>query len=189
MTSQYNVTIDSLSDGFIDTLREHHPHASLEIRVKKYKDTVGLTEKKFWEIISSFDWSDAENDSAVIQPAAEILAGLLVRNIYEFQDILSRKLHALDTRAHAENTGENSWRDVNSDFSADEFLYARCCCIATGKEFYEIVLNEPVLMPKNLSFESLLRVAHEAYFKKTGKQFRYVPIFNIETFSNKKGWS
>ena len=44
-------------------------------------------------------------------------------------------------------------------------------------------------MPKDLTFEALLTVAHNAYFQKTGKKFRYVPTFNMETFANKKGWA
>lgn len=79
---------------------------------------------------------------------------------------------------------DNAFIDKNSDFSVDEFLYARCCVVANSADFYAKVLKKPSLMPKNLTFEALLRVAHKAYFQKTGKQFRYVPTYNMETFAN-----
>jgi hypothetical protein len=188
MDLQYHVSVDNLTDNFLENIKEHHPHAELEIKVKTPKQFDGLTEKAFWDIIACFEWSDSEDDAAVIEPAVHVLAEKPFRHIYEFQDILSEKLHALDTRYHAAQTGENAFLDENSDFSADEFLYARCCVVANGAEFYEKVLKQPTFMPKDLTFESLLTLAHQAYFRKTGKQFRYVPAYNIETFSNKKGW-
>lgn len=185
----YNLSIDNITDNFLETLREQYPHAQLDIRVKQPKMIDGLTEEAFWDIIARFNWSDPENDAAVVSEAIQILAEKPVRQIYEFQDMLSSKLFTLDTRLHAENVGENAWQSQDTDFSADEFLYARCCCIANGKAFYENVLKTPTLMPKDLTFEALITIAHKAYTQKTGKQFRYVPTFNIETFSNKKGWS
>lgn len=188
MQLQYHVFVDNLSDNFLSNIKEHYPHAELEIKVKTPKTYEGLTENAFWDIIACFDWSDEEDDAAVIGQAVQVLSEKPLRHIYEFQDLLSAKLYALDTRNHAAQTGENAYLDENSDFSADEFLYARCCVVANGFDFYEKVLHEPSLMPKDLTFESLLTLAHQAYFHKTGKQFRYVPTYNIETFSNKKGW-
>lgn len=189
MTLHYNLSIDNITDGFLEAIREQYPHATLDIRVKPPKLVVGLTEKAFWDIIALFNWSDPENDATVIEQGIQVLAEKPVRQIYEFQDMLSAKLYALDTHQHAENAGENAWQGKDADFSVDEFLYARCCCVANGKTFYETVLKQPELMPKNLTFEALLTLAHKAYNRKTGKQFRYVPSYNIETFSNKKGWS
>jgi hypothetical protein len=184
MTQQYHLSIDTLTNNFFETLKERFPHAKLDISVKAPETFNGLTEKEFWTIIASFDWSDPENNAAIIQKAVHILAEKPVRQIYEFQDMLSEKLHALDTRAHATHTGENAWRDEDSDFSADEFLYTRCCVVANGRVFYEKVLQKPELMPKDLTFEALLTLAHQAYNRKTGKQFRYVPTHNIETSLN-----
>jgi hypothetical protein len=189
MTLHYNLSIDNITDSFLQTLREQYPHAKLEIRVKSPKIINGLTENAFWDIIACFNWSDPDNDEAVIEQAVKVLAEKPMRHIYEFQDMLSAKLYALDTRQHAEHTGENAYQGKDSDFSADEFLYARCCCVANGKSFYETVLKQPELMPKDLTFEALLTVAHKAYNLKTGKQFRYIPTYNIETFANQKGWS
>ncbi len=188
MELQYHVSVDNLSDNFLENIKEHYPHAELEIKVKAPEAFEGLTEKAFWDIIACLDWTDSDDDEAIIAPAVKILSEKPLRYIYEFQDLLSAKLYALDTRNHAAQTGENAFIDDNSDFSADEFLYARCCVVANGHDFYQTVLEEPTLMPKDLTFESLLTLAHQAYFHKTGKQFRYVPTYNFETFSNKKGW-
>ncbi len=189
MQQQYHVSVDNLTDNFLVNIKEHYPHAELEIKVKTPNTFEGLTEKAFWDIIACFDWSDTEDDTAIIAQAVLVLSEKSLRHIYEFQDLLSAKLYALDTRNHAAQTGENAFIDENSDFSADEFLYARCCVVANGQDFYEKVLVQPSLMPKDLTFESLLTLAHQAYFNKTGKQFRYVPTYNFETFSNKKGWA
>lgn len=189
MVSQYHLSVDNITYNFLESLREHYPHAQLEIKVKPQDKVEGLTEDKFWHLIALFDWSDSENDAAIIHRAVQALAEMPVRCIYEFQDILSAKLHALDTRKHAENTGENAYHGKDSYFSVDEFLYARCCCVANGKTFYETVLSDPYSMPKDLVFEAILTIAHKAYLLKTGKSFRYVPTYNIETFANKNGWA
>jgi hypothetical protein len=188
MIQQYQVSVDNLSDSFLATLREHHPHAQLEIKVKTPKTFQGLDETSFWAIISLFDWSNPENEDAVLSKAIAVLSEKPLRHIYEFQDMLAQKLFDLDTMAHAKNAGENAWISNDDDFSADEFLYARCCVVANGQDFYQKVLKNPVLMPQDLAFESLLTLAHRAYQLKTNKSFHYVPNSNFETFSNKKGW-
>jgi Protein of unknown function (DUF4240) len=188
MTQQYHLSTDTLTNNFFETLKERFPHAKVDIQIKVSEGFNGLTEKDFWAIIAALNWSDPEDDATIMHKAVHILAEKPVRQIYEFQDMLSEKLYALDTRIHATHTGENSWQDENSDFSADEFLYARCCVVANGRNFYEKVLKNSELMPKDLTFESLLTLAHKAYQHKTGKQFRYIPTHNIETFANKKGW-
>lgn len=187
----YRLSTAALDEHFVESLREKYPHASLEIKVNTSSKLGGLSEKQFWSLMELLDWSKEGDSSAVIEPALEALSKRPLRNIYEFQDILSEKLYRLDTRAHAENTGENAYSetdDDNSFFSADEFLYARCCVVANGQETYEKVLQNPALMPKDLAFEAILRIARLAYQRKTGQSFRYVPAYNFETFGNRQGW-
>ncbi len=105
----------------------------------------------------------------------------------QFDDILSEKLYLLDGIEYARNTGESAWKP-GKYMSVDGFLYDRCCVVANGKAFYEQVLKDPAQMPKDLSFGALLRVAHEAFKRKTGKNLDYVPAFNYETYSNEEGW-
>lgn len=187
----YRLPTAALDEHFAESLREKYPNASLEIKVDTSPQPGGLTEEQFWSLIEMLDWSKEGDSSAVIEPAVEQLSKSPLRNIYEFQDLLSEKLYRLDTRHHAENTGENAYVETdgnNSFFSTDEFLYARCCVVANGREAYEKVLQNPELMPKNLAFEALLRIARLAYQRKTGQHFRYVPAFNIETYGNREGW-
>ena len=72
--------------------------------------------------------------------------------------------------------------------SVDDFLYTRCAVVVNGKDFYQNVLNNPSEMPKDLTFEPLLYVALNAYKRKTGNEFMFIPVHNYETYSNKEGW-
>lgn len=154
----------------------------LEIRVHDVPNTAEvMSEQEFWELIAILDWSKS-NNSQIIEPVMEVLSRMPVAKIYQFYDILSEKLWQLDTDLYA----DTMMRD-NKDgyFSADEFLYARCCVIANGKDAYESVLIEPAKFPTDLTFETLLYVAGRAYERKTGKKFISIPAYNFETGSNK----
>ena len=72
--------------------------------------------------------------------------------------------------------------------SSDLFLYARCCAVANGKDFYQEVLSDPAKMPKDLTFEALLYLAEKAYRRKTGKRLDRAPAYIYETFFNPAGW-
>ncbi len=100
---------------------------------------------------------------------------------------MSEKLHRLDGEQFARHIGENAYGKGNY-FSADIFLYARCCVVANGRLLYEHILQHPEDMPKDLEFEPLLSIADEAYRKKTGKHLEHLPAFNYETGFNSQGW-
>jgi hypothetical protein len=183
------VSVDTLDERFVESLREMYPHASLEIKVDRSPKQDLPSEQEMWALIQLLDWSKTGNSNEVIEPAVNELARQPLHHIYEFQNWLSEKLFALDTRLHAEQTGENAYSpDEDSFFSPDEFLYARCAVVANGKAFFEEVLRNPSAMPKDIAFEALLRIARLAYRSKTGQEFRYIPTHNYETFSNKPGW-
>jgi hypothetical protein len=185
----YHISVDTLDEQFLESLREKYPHASLEIKVGVTSKAGSLTDDQFWSLVERLDWSQAGDDEAVIEPLVVQLSSMPLRYIYEFQDLLSEKLFQLDTRQHAENVGENAYHpDSDAFFSPDEFLYARCCVVANGRTAYHTAKENPEAMPKDLAFEALLRVARNAYQRKTGQPFRYVPSYNIETFGNKEGW-
>ncbi len=71
----------------------------------------------------------------------------------------------------------------------DWFLYTRCVVVANGRDYYYKIINNPKEMPKDLEFESLLYIAHDAYEKKNNKEFIYISKYNFETFSNKDNWN
>ncbi len=147
-----------------------------------------MSEAIFWMILSLFDWSKEGDDGSVIEPAIVELAKRPGSEIIEFEEILARKLFTLDTLAHAKAIGEKAYVAKDGFFSADWFLYSRCVVIANGKELYEEVLTKPSSFPKDLEFESLLRVGREAYQRKTGNEYDEPTKVSYETFSNKDGW-
>ena len=187
MTTILNLPLQQAYPETIKDLQERFPSAQLRVEINEKDIAKILTEQRFWEIISLFDWTDAEDDDRVLESAINTLAASPVHHIYLFADMLADKLFSLDAKIFAENIGDDAY-SLNKYFSVDNFLYARCCVIANGQEAYESVLKKPALMPKNLTFESLLSLASNAYLKKTGKRFDYVATTPIETYSNRKGW-
>ena len=111
--------------------------------------------------------------------------------IFEFEDVLAKKLHALDTREHCRACyeGELDPDDGDDYVSADGFLYARCVVVANGREFYASVLADPVKMPQAMEFESLLSLPAAAFERKTGKEYEHIPRVSYESFQNSAGWA
>lgn len=148
-----------------------------------------MDEDVFWQIISLFNWAKTGDDDAVLRPAVKQLASMTVEDIYKFADILSEKLFMLDGLAFASNIGEESYTGKDEHFSVDYFLYVRCCVVANGKDYFNMVKADPTKMPKDMDFEALLYLPDAAYNKKTkAEDYDYEPKFNFETFSNVNGW-
>jgi len=149
-----------------------------------------MDDNEFWRIISLFNWKKTGDDDAVIRPAVKELAEKSAEDIAAFEEILSQKLYALDTKAHARNIGEGAYAGDGDHFSVDWFLYARCCVVANGRELYEVVLNDPEQFPKDLEFEALLGLASAAYEAKTGEEHEgFETSVSYETSSNQAEWA
>ncbi len=148
-----------------------------------------MQEREFWELIGKLDWDESGDDDAVIEPAVASLAKRSVADIFEFEEILARKLNQLDTKAHAKEIGEGAYVNDEEFFSADGFLYSRCVVVANGEELFEHVLNNPKAFPKDMEFEAILGIAQEAYERKTGSEWEYISSTDYETFSNERGWA
>lgn len=146
-----------------------------------------MKDELFWSIISLLN-INAECDEDIIEPSINELAKMSVRDIKQFEETLAYKLYLLDTKEHAKNIGEYSYNEEGNYFSADLFLYFRCSVVAKGKDFFESTLNNPVNMPIDNSFESLLSLASDAYIRRTGKEFEYYTGCDYESFSNVEGW-
>ena len=186
MPTVLKINTRNLSQDVVQDLKEHYENAELEIRVHNLPDTSEVMgEDEFWALIAMLDWSKPDDNSRIIEPVVAALSQMPVAKIYQFYDILSEKLWQLDTSAHADAMMRNDPEDY---FSDDEFLYARCCVVANGKEAYQNVLSDPSNFPDDLTFEDLLYVAANAYERKAGKRFLSTPAFNFETGSNKQGW-
>ncbi|GKU85310.1 MULTISPECIES: DUF4240 domain-containing protein [Niallia] len=155
---------------------------------KKHKDVKLMNNSDFWKLMSLIHSTRQIKEG--IQLLITELAKLKVKEIKLFEETLSFKLYLLDTKEHACNIGEHSFREEKPNtFSVDLFLYARCAAVSKGEKIYNEILDIPKLMPKNEFLEELLDVASEAYEEKKGKEFIFNTTYDKETFSNKEGWS
>ena len=171
--------------------RHNHAHALDEDRVDEARKNVVvhvMDDDLFWDIIESFDWQKAGEDDAVMEPAIKALSQLSNKDICTFADLLSEKMHKLDTQIFAKEIGNACYTGGDEFFSEKWFVSSRCCAIANGRKFYEKLLSDPTCMPKDLEFDAILKLASKAYERKTQKKFAYLPRFNYETFANKSGW-
>ncbi|MFN4255093.1 MAG: DUF4240 domain-containing protein [Saprospiraceae bacterium] len=189
MTNVLRYPLRNISPERVSDLQEKYPNASVRIELRDTPSEGGLSEQGFWDLIARLDWTKTGDDDAVIEPVVASLAKGPLRHIYDFKDWLSQKLYWLDTSAHAAHIGEGAFRDDAEEFSEDGFLFARCCAVANGREAYEAIRKDPALMPKNMEFAPLLRIANEAHRRMMGTVLRYVAAFSVETFSNRKGWA
>ncbi len=177
-----NVTQDALRD-----LQQKYPNAEVQISLAAPQSDGLMTEAQFWGLITLLDWDHSDDDDAVVEPLVAALATGPVRQIFDFADILSQKLYALDGLKYAQHIGESSYK-TGRYFSGDAFLYVRCCVVANGQSFYEDILEHPERMPKDVDFEPLLYVAADAYERRTGRTWNFISAYNVETFANEAGW-
>lgn len=154
-------------------------------RLLSQKPKYMMREARFWSLIDALDWRHTGKDEKVIEPVVRSLAKASVREIKGFEERLAYNLFRLDTKDHARRLT----RRASEDPSADGFLYARCGCVANGKRFYDEVRKEPKRFPKDVEFESLLRIAGDAYERKTGDDFDYDTGCSYESFSNVRAWA
>ena len=147
-----------------------------------------MNENEFWSIIERLDWKKTGDDEAVVKPVVECLSNKSDDDIFQFEELLAQKLHALDTKAHAKEIGEDAYVNDKEHFSVDGFLYSRCVVVANGKGLFEHVLNNPVEFPKDMEFEAILYVAQDAYEQKNNKKWDYVSPTDYETYKNFDGW-
>lgn len=188
MTTTIKIHSSDLNLQFVKELQEKYSDSTIEVNISDVNVSPSLLEEQlFWDIIALLDWTQINNDD-ILAPAIQGLAALPVHYIYLFQDILSEKLFLLDAKKYALHIGEDRWQE-GYYFSVDNFLYARCCVVANGKDAYETILNQPAEMPKNVIFEPLLSLASKAYQLKTKKTFNYTGHYNFETYANENGWT
>lgn len=156
-------------------------------RNRKLEPKAMMSDQQFWKIIGMFDWNQNDEDE-IILPSVKYLAKQKIIDIKQFEENLTFKLYCIDTKKHATSIGEGSYNEKEDHFSVDLFLYTRCAAVAKGIEFYQNVLNDPTLMPKEETFEALLSLSAKAYELKTRKEFEYTTGCDYETYSNKDGW-
>jgi len=166
-------------------------NGALAPRARTRTTPVGpMNEGVFWALVARFDWKHAGDDDDVIGPAVAALSRMSVDDIFAFDDLLSEKLYALDTREMCRGIyrGQLDPDDGDAYVSADGFLYARCTIVANGRALYEATLADPMAAPQDSEFEGLLYLAGAAYEKKVGDEYPHVTPVSWESFSNTEGW-
>lgn len=187
MTTVLNINVDDIDTKFVESLKRDFAHAEVEIRLQEQIGHLPtFTDAHFWKAINMLDWDMEGDDEKVTEPLINFLSEQPLGHIYRFSDILSEKLWQLDTYAHAKIFLDDP--EEEGILSVDDFLYTRCAVVANGQEYYEKTLQNPHLMPSDLTFEPILYIAMKAYEQKTGKNFSPVSAYNYETYSNKEGW-
>lgn len=186
MTAILKVTVAELTTDWVEQIKKEYSNAEIEVHIKTLQQEA-MSDVEFWQLINLLNW-EVEDDAAVIEPTVAALSQRSIAKIYAFQELLASKLYQLDTPQHAQMIGEDAY-DEGEYFSVDQFLYARACVVANGQSVYEKVLNNPAAMPKDMIFEALLRIASDAYERKTGRQFYYLTNVSYETYSNESAWS
>ncbi len=136
MTTSIKMPLRTFTPTMVQELQAKYPEAMVHINVESSEEPA-MNETAFWEIISFLDWGRKRNED-IVAPAIAALSRYSESTIFQFEDILAQKLFALDGEKYALALG---W-DENGKayFSADTFLYARCCVVANGALFYNKVL-------------------------------------------------
>ena len=141
-----------------------------------------MTEQQFWEMLEQLDWTHEGDDGRVVQPVVQTLARLPDEEIFEFDNILARKLHELDSRELVQKLYEK-----REKFSEDRFLYNRCVAVVNGREYYEAILARREKLDPALGFEAILYVAEDAWDQKhpdKAGEYPHVPEPDYESGSN-----
>lgn len=182
----FTIKSSELNQAAIRTIQERFGDVNLVINVEQNNQDELLSEEDCWELINQLNWegNPSKSDKQIVSPLIDALVHKSVAHIYQFADWLSKKLWQLDTPLHAENL-------IKEDgfLSVDDFLYARCAVVANGKEYYNLVLNDPTQFPVSVTFLSLLYLPLDAFQQKTDRKMIYVPLYNYETYGNKEAWA
>ena len=160
-----------------------------------------MNETSFWELIES-SWSDSpglnekrakaliSNDEELLTELSEELSETILENynkrllqlskddLTAFIRILEKKLYNIDRDDIHEYT----------DGSDDGFLYCRCFILGMGKQYYNMIDNEPSKATMDLEAELFGFSAYQQYEEKFGEEFDRGSVHCIESGSNTSGW-
>lgn len=143
---------------------------------------------EFWQLIDRIERTALHSGDCegAVAPLRQALTHLKKSNLEGFEENLSQALYQIDGEIFANNAAE-------SGDSGDGFLYCRCYVVACGKEYYQRVLDDPMLMPKDLKqwCEPLLYITGEAWAEAKGCDFElwdFDPSVSYETGSNEDLW-
>lgn len=140
----------------------------------------------FWKTMELCDWNKEGNDRLVLMPIIDFLSSQEDKKIFEFDDLMTELLYALDTKKLAKQC-----QKIDGCMSDDSFLYSRCVALINGADYYERVKAGKCKEIWKMEFESLLYVPSSAWAKKHNKdasEYPHAPSVSYETGSNIDGW-
>lgn len=147
----------------------------------------------FWRIIGSNPAQDADEVRSALGGVAERIDGLDPEDLIRFAEGLYEALYALDRRELGE-IPVTFPGGLEFTQTSDHFLYARCACVLSGKETYDVSLKSSsgfmgFVRPFHQAAEELLYLAPRAYEKKVGRGMGAVDGPPVESKSNVQGWA
>lgn len=160
-----------------------------------------MTQQDFWKLIDD-SWADSPQDDLKRRVATqynnedelEDSCGILLDEIInyfkkrlkllskeeltQFAHIMEERLYHIDRKEIHEFTGG----------SDDGFLYCRCFIIAMGKDYYDMIDQDPSKATLDLEAEEVGFAAYQVYQEKFGEEFDRNSIHCIESGSNSDAW-
>lgn len=112
----YHLSVKDLKGDFIHDLEEQFGDAPVKLVVGSSSKGYVVSEDLFWDWINLLDWNQLPNEEMVVEKLVSTLSNAPIRHIYDFYDMLSEKLYALDRAVYAVSAG----RPV-ANVSADHF--------------------------------------------------------------------
>ena len=180
----------------------HQVIDTTQIPNKPAQNYTPMNETVFWEIIES-SWADSprlnkKRAKALISNEEELLAELseeLSETILENynkrilkinKDDLTAFIHILEERLY--NIDRKNIHEY-TDGSDDGFLYCRCFILGMGKQYYDMVDNDPSKATMDLEAEIFGFSAYQQYEEKFEEEFDRYSVHNIESCANENGWT
>lgn len=151
------------------------------------KQTPEFDETRFWSLIDRIDREKLNRGEGfeyqAIEPLTSALQALSREELESFENKMAEKLFAIDGSRYAAAAGEAGGSD-------DAFLYVRCFVLASGRDVYQSIVEDPAKMPTSLDqwCEALLSAVPQAWERKTGEQWDHSPDPSYETGSNEARW-
>lgn len=147
-----------------------------------------MTIDQFWKLIGCIDVDalDEGDEDAAVEPLENAMRSLTSKDLEDFEEHLSRTLHAIDGCEFARHAGDSGDSD-------DGFLYARCYVVAKGHDYYQRVLEDPRLMPHSIDqwCEALLYPHRHVWANSTGNDeadWAFDASVSYESGSNELLW-
>lgn len=161
-----------------------------------------MTTASFWELIEEA-WQEhpallKKRDAAVAAGNEKALTALadaiedsviegFENRLYDLErDELISFIHILEERLYHIDRSEIQEATDGSD---DGFLYARCYIVAMGEAYYNAVDKDPSKAAMDAEAEGFGFTAYSVYADRYDEQFPRNSKHNIESGSNKAGWS